>query len=76
MSALIFILGVIFGALFCGLFSLGLYFLKRPLNNEKSRPIIGDRFTKARPSEKRKPKALTDLMAYTREIEEQGENRV
>jgi len=29
----------------------------------------------SRRSEKRKPKALTDLMAYQREIQEEGENR-
>lgn len=52
-----------------------LFFAKRSLNLEKSSSIIGTGFIRPKASSKRRPKALTDLMAYNRELQEEGENR-
>lgn len=47
------------------------------LNNpEKTKTMIGGIVRpRATQAEKRKPKILTDLMAYQKEIQEEGENR-
>lgn len=52
--------------------------LFRALNKQKTGPIIEGstlRGTFGRAPLKRAPKALTDLMAYNKEIEEEGQNR-
>lgn len=70
---------------FCGSMASGLlssvfvsrYLVKRALHPEKSEGILkasAPRFLK-RSSEKRKPRANTDLLAYQKELQEQGENR-
>lgn len=68
-------IGIGLGAVASSLSFLMLFFSKRSLNNEMSSPIIRDRLLRPKALQKRAPKALTDLMAYNREIQEQGENR-
>lgn len=53
-----------------------MYFLNKPSNTDVMKPMTtAGLLGRSKATPKRKPKAMTDLMAYNLEIQEQGENR-